>query len=178
MSAYRPLWRLNQACMTLVMVIALCWAAAPLGAVETAASDPYTAAASASGVPLEVLVAIAGAESAYHPWALNVGGREIYSQSAEEASRLLSVLGDNIDIGLMQINFRVWGKRLGLSKQQLLDPATNLMAGARILSDCLSHRGDLWKRIGTYHSSKPHLRSQYNQLVYQAYLKYVHDDIH
>lgn len=68
------------------------------------ARDPYVAASQSTGVPLELLAAIAGAESAYHPWALNLRGRQVYCRSRAEAERLISGF-DDVDIGLMQVNF-------------------------------------------------------------------------
>lgn len=139
--------------------------------------DPYVAASEATGVPLALLAAIAGAESAYHPWALNQDGKQIYCRSRAEAE-LMMMAGDseNVDIGLMQVNYHHWGRRLGLSKTQLLDPRTNLLAGARILKESLSRSGDLWQRIGAYHSSRPTERQRYNQEVYKSYLRYVRDE--
>lgn len=140
------------------------------------ASDPYVAAAQSTGVPLELLAAIAGAESAYHPWALNLRGRQVYCRSRAEAERLISGF-DDVDIGLMQVNFPRWGRRLGLSKSQLLDPPTNLLAGARILRECLNRSGDLWQRIGAYHSGRPNERRRYNQEVYKNYLRYIRGEL-
>ncbi|HEY6394917.1 MAG TPA: transglycosylase SLT domain-containing protein, partial [Candidatus Binataceae bacterium] len=101
-------------------------------AAESPADDPYVAAAREAGVPLEVLVAVAGAESGYHPYALNIGGKQVYCHSRDEAERFLAT-EDNVDIGLMQIDWPFWGPRLGVSKTALLDARTNLRFGARIL---------------------------------------------
>jgi soluble lytic murein transglycosylase-like protein len=145
-------------------------------AAEAAAEDPYAAAARSAGVPLELLVAIAGTESGYHPWALNLGGHQTYCRSREEAERFLAT-SDNADIGLMQINWAFWGGRLKLSKNALLDPPTNLMYGARILKQSLDRSGSLWQRIGYYHSGSTREHDRYNQQVYRAYLQYLHGDI-
>jgi soluble lytic murein transglycosylase-like protein len=135
--------------------------------------DPYLAASQDTGVPLALLAAIAGAESAYHPWALNRDGKQIYCHSRAEAEMIMADDLENIDIGLMQINYRLWGHRLGLSKAQLLDPRVNLLVGARILKESLNRSGDLWARIGSYHSSRPDERQRYNQEVYKSYLRYL-----
>src|SRR5690242_18348021 len=90
--------------------------------------NPYVQAAAQEGVPRDLLVAIAGAESGFHPWALNIDGRQVYCHSRDEAERLLATT-DKVDIGLMQINWPFWGPRLGLSKDQLLNPRTNLLYG-------------------------------------------------
>jgi len=140
--------------------------------------DLYFKAAEESGIPVNVLVAIAGAESAWHPWALNVSGREIYCAS-QEAALAAANAADDVDIGLMQINYRIWGERLGLSKAQLLDPLTNLMAGAKILKACLGVRpadagpAEVWKCIAIYHSRKTGAGARYNRRVYNTYLNYL-----
>src|SRR2546425_12607976 len=62
-----------------------------------AAGNPYNTAARMGGVPLELLVAVVGAESGYHPWALNIAGRQVYCQTRDEAVRMLaSVTTDNV----------------------------------------------------------------------------------
>lgn len=149
-------------------------AAAPASAAWQ--QDPYVAAANSTGVPLALLAAVAGAESGYHPWAVNFNGREIYCSSRAEAARLVA-LSNNVDIGLMQINWAFWGRRLGLSKEELLDPRTNLLAGARILKLCLQEGGDLWERIGAYHSRRPAARAHYNQQVYDYYQRYLRGEL-
>lgn len=143
---------------------------------QSTAESPYVLAARSAGVPLDLLVAVAGAESGYHPWALNIAGRQVYCHSREEAERLLAT-SDNVDIGLMQINWPWWGRRLGVSKQDLLDPNTNLVYGARILKECLNRRGSIWRRISDYHSGSAKERDRYNHQVYGTYLRYLHGEI-
>lgn len=140
-----------------------------------AAGDPYIAAADAAQVPLNLLVAVAGAESGYHPWALNLAGREIYCRTRAEAERLLEK-NDKVDIGLMQINWKYWGPRLKTTKSQLLDPRTNLVFGARILKECLERGGDIWRRISDYHAGSQSTRDRYNRRVYSSYLRYLHGE--
>ena len=169
-----PLGRRFQ--LTVALVALLIWPSLVQAQPIREARDPYVAASQSTGVPLELLAAIAGAESAYHPWALNLRGRQVYCRSRAEAERLMNSF-DDVDVGLMQINFLRWGRRLGLSKSQLLDPPTNLLAGARILRQCLSRSGDLWQRIGAYHSSRPEERRRYNQEVYKNYVRYVRGEV-
>jgi soluble lytic murein transglycosylase-like protein len=141
-------------------------------------SDPYIAAANEAGVPLPVLIAVVGAESAYHPWALDVEGREVFCRSRAEAESVLATTATtNVDIGLMQINWRFWGPRLGIAKTALLDPAINLRMGARILRDSLNRDGTMWRRISNYHSGARHERDRYNRKVYDAYLRYLRGDV-
>jgi soluble lytic murein transglycosylase-like protein len=136
------------------------------------ADNSYAEAAAREHIPLELLIAVAGAESGYHPWALNIRGHENYCRSKAEAERLLAAEND-VDIGLMQINWPFWGRRLGVTKQELLEPRTNLIMGARILGDMLRRGGNIWRRISDYHSGSTQRRDRYNQLVYSQYLHYL-----
>ena len=152
---------------------------AALAQTREAAADPYVAAASHAGVALELVVAIAGAESGYHPWALDIDGHQVYCRSREEAEQMLATLGDdaNVDIGLMQINLRFWGHRLGVTKFDLLDPRTNLNIGAQILRLGLIRHGTIWRRISNYHSGSTAERDRYNQQVYSIYQQYLRGEI-
>ncbi len=141
--------------------------------------DPYVAAAQDAGVPLHVLIAVAGAESAYHPWALDIEGRQVFCKSRAEAESVLAnTVTTNVDIGLMQINWRFWGPRLGIAKTDLLDPRINLRTGARILRDSLDRNGSMWRRISNYHSGARRERDRYNQQVYDAYTRYMRGQVH
>ena len=145
-----------------------------------AGGDPYVEAAHRAGVAVELVVAIAGAESGYHPWALDIDGRQVYCHSREEAEQTLASLDDdaNVDVGLMQINLRFWRHRLKISKFDLLDPRTNLMYGARILKQGLGRNGSIWRRISNYHAGSADERDRYNQQVYSIYLQYMRGDLH
>ncbi len=136
------------------------------------ARDPYREAARKTGVPLALLVAVAGAESGWHPWALNIRGHQYYCRSQQEAAALLSGTPD-ADIGLMQIKFSFWGHRLGFSKEQLLDPATNLVAGAKILKIVMDRKGSFWQRAGLYHSLNQREQIKWNKAVYEWYRIYM-----
>ena len=157
----------------LVVLVAIPDAIAFAGAQKV--ESPYLVAARNAGVLPDLLIAIAGAESGYHPWALNIKGHQVFCQSREEAEAVLTTTPtDDIDIGLMQINWRVWGPRSGVaSRSELLDPRKNLALGAAILKDGLSRSGSLWHRISNYHSGGARERERYSKLVYQAYLKYM-----
>jgi soluble lytic murein transglycosylase-like protein len=146
---------------------------------EQRAESPYVVAARNANVPADLLIAIAGAESGYHPWALNIQGHQVFCQSRADAENVLAnTPTDDVDIGLMQINWRFWGPRSGMaSKQELLEPARNLALGAEILRDSLSRGGSLWHRISNYHSGGAAERERYNKMVYDAYLRYMHGKI-
>ncbi|MBV8772036.1 MAG: lytic transglycosylase domain-containing protein [Deltaproteobacteria bacterium] len=157
----------------LLGVLTLASAIAPaVGTAGPDADNPYIIAASRENVPRELLIAIAGAESGFHPWALNIAGREVYCSSRQEAERL-PTRTDNVDIGLMQINWPAWGRRFGLTKSELLDPRTNLLYGARILRRDLARTGNIWLGISDYHAGSLQRRDRYNKLVYRHYLHYL-----
>lgn len=109
----------------LVLLPAQCWGFSP---------DVFTRASSATGIPVELILAVSHVESGFHPSAINVAGRSFQPSSRYEAEWVLKRSGDNVDIGLMQINWGHWGKKFGLSKSDLLDPWLNVLLGARILA--------------------------------------------
>lgn len=90
------------------------------------------------------------------PWALNKGGKALYPQSFEEAIVQLKKSIDrgesNIDVGLMQVNYRWHFERAG-SLTSLMDPVKNVDLGAQILSEAIaSVPGDLTLGVGRYHA--------------------------
>ncbi|NKE72854.1 lytic transglycosylase domain-containing protein [Candidatus Manganitrophus noduliformans] len=134
---------------------------------RSAAQDPFTDASRVTGIPVQLLVAISRVESSHHPWALNLNGEAVYPSSREEAEEILKAAPDNVDIGLMQINYRIWGRRLGLTKVQLLDDHINIWAGAAILRFYFSQY-PFWEAVGRYHSGDRSRRIWYAWRVYRA----------
>jgi len=129
------------------------------------------------GLPSAVVEGIIMVESGGNPWALHVGigkGYAFYPQSRAEARRFLAVslaLTDNVDIGLMQINWRTWGESagaLGLDAYDLLDAQFNMEMGCRILAQALSGRGAFMARLGRYHSLRPERGRWYARRVMAA----------
>ncbi|WP_019866498.1 lytic transglycosylase domain-containing protein [Methylovulum miyakonense] len=112
-----------------------------------------------------VLYAVALVESAKRndpnhitpwPWAINKSGKAIIPASQQEARSILTkALAEgsrNIDVGLMQINFRWHGHRVD-KPEHLLNPVTNLQIGALLLSEAIqSAPNNLVLGIGHYHS--------------------------
>ena len=95
--------------------------------------------ACASEVAPTTLQAIIQVESRGNPLALNVNklaGRAPPASTLLEAAataRFYIAKGYSVDLGLMQVNSRNLA-RLGLSVEQVLDPCTNIRAGAAILT--------------------------------------------
>jgi soluble lytic murein transglycosylase-like protein len=98
-----------------------------------------------------------------------MSGQSYFPSSRNEALRLLVRSGDNVDIGLMQVNWGFWGEKFGLSKAELLDPQFNVMVGAKILEHCVRVNGSWWKGIATYHSPRDLRQREYVNKVWQSY---------
>ena len=92
----------------LVLLPGQCWGFSP---------DVFLRASAATGIPVELILAVSHVESSYQPSAINVAGRSFLPSSRNEAEWILKRSGDNVDIGLMQINWGDWGKRFGYPNQ-------------------------------------------------------------
>ncbi|WP_424140882.1 lytic transglycosylase domain-containing protein [Roseomonas chloroacetimidivorans] len=99
------------------------------------------AARCAPSVAFETLAAVVRAESGFRPFALGVNGPDggaIFPETREAAVALATDLivrrGRSVDLGLMQVNSGNL-RALGLTIAEVLDPCTNLTAGARILRE-------------------------------------------
>lgn len=94
----------------------------------------------APNVAPSTMMAVIRVESGGNPLALNVNGKQRLARqpaSRQEAVAWASWLvgkGYSVDIGLAQVNSAHLA-RFNASVDQLLDPCTNLSAGARILSE-------------------------------------------
>ncbi|MGH6910104.1 MAG: lytic transglycosylase domain-containing protein [Phenylobacterium sp.] len=92
----------------------------------------------APAVAAQTLSAVASAESAFNPLAINVNhalqlARPPASRAeAVAVARTLQIAGANFDLGLLQINVSNL-RRLGLSLEDAFDPCRNLAAGAALL---------------------------------------------
>lgn len=120
-------------------------------------------AAAAAQVSAAELYAIALAESGLRcrdgkhrpwPWTINSprGAVRAPSKAAAQAAldRLVAAGETNIDIGLMQINWRAHAARFG--HLDLLDPATNVRVAATILAEARATHPNQRVGIGRYHS--------------------------
>ena len=121
----------------------------------------------AIGVPGTLAQAVLQHESNGHLYALRINaghGYSLYPSTWDEAVRILQALAPlttNLDLGLMQINLRFWGSRLGMTAIQLLEPEMNVTVGCHILRRALDRGGPAWQRIGRYHSSNPARQRRY-----------------
>ncbi len=146
----------------MLFVFALCFLSfAVAGAeqnIQEIISDAQYKAAARFQVPVELLNAIRQVESNGHPWALcvNLGNGKsipIYPATYFEAVQYLSGLStDNIDVGPWQVNYHYIGKRLGVTKIQMLDPYVSSLLAAYKLSKEIAASGYTWHAVGNYHS--------------------------
>lgn len=105
-------------------------------------------------VPKVLALAIARQESSYHPWILNISGRDVRSASKEEALRYAHWAmnaGRSFDVGLMQVN-SYWIRKYGWSLEQVLEPANNVKIGVWILAQEIQRHGLNWKAVAYYHT--------------------------
>jgi type IV secretion system protein VirB1 len=94
----------------------------------------------APSIAPETLLSIVSVESGFDPLVIGVNGarpRTVRSATKSDAARTASALiarGENIDLGLAQINVSNLAP-MGLTVADAFDPCRNLTASARILSD-------------------------------------------
>lgn len=94
----------------------------------------------APSVAPATLLAVVQVESGFDPLAIGVNGVRprrmsfASASAAAEAARALIAVGENIDLGLGQINVRNL-PRLGLTVSEAFDPCRNLAAAGRILTE-------------------------------------------
>lgn len=140
----------------------------------------YQQIAAHHAVPADIFYAVALGESRSAlsdkqvrpwPWTLNVAGTGKRFNSREEAyehlSQLLARGHRNVDVGLVQVNWRWNGDRFE-SAWHALDPVVNLSTGARILRELKDNCGDCswWTVVGQYHNpTKPWLAAAYVRRV-------------
>jgi soluble lytic murein transglycosylase-like protein len=104
------------------------------------------------GVSEVLLQAIARAESAMNPTALN--------RNADGTE----------DIGLMQIHSSLLPilARYGIDRQRLLDdPCVNVNIGAWVLADNIRRYGPTWKTVGAYNAMSSHKQQSYVSKVWR-----------
>lgn len=98
-----------------------------------------------------------------------------FSSSADATAfvyRMFAMGHTNLDLGLMQINYKVHGKKFrGVS--DLFDPNINVHYAANYLMEHRQTR-DWWGSVGRYHSGTAFYANRYVKKVY-AWYKRVHD---
>lgn len=144
-----------------VIVAATLISACPTRAAQTC-EDAIAQVAEESGVPHRILKAIGQVESSGWPWTLNLAGQDFYFRTkAEAVSALTGMLTERQypDAGCVQMNMRYHAYRFG-SVEKVLDPLTNVRAGAAFLIE-LKERHGTWERAaGAFHNTRDLARNQ------------------
>ncbi|MEQ9418083.1 MAG: transglycosylase SLT domain-containing protein [Salinisphaeraceae bacterium] len=145
------------------------------------APQPWARAAVHAGVCWTVLYGIALRESRTQgvtftrpwPWTVNSPEGPQYFKTRAAAKRHIETLIENgqknIDVGLMQINWRYHGHRVDWSVDALLDPSRNVMVAAEYLAETMREtNGDLKQAVGWYHNRRPERAEPYASWVLEA----------
>lgn len=128
--------------------------------------DAAVIAAERTGVPVDILRAIARVETgqlrngirAPWPWTINVAGRGQWFSSPEEAIRsvgdALKTGETRIDVGCFQVNIH-WHANAFRSVEDMIDPVRNAEYAAGFLRLLFQDAQSWPAAIGAYHSRRP-----------------------
>jgi soluble lytic murein transglycosylase-like protein len=136
--------------------------------VEASPAACFRQAAERHNIPVELLIAVAEAESGLSPFAMNRGGSAILPRDREEAERILTRIGaerTTFDVGIMQVN-RWWFEKYGEPYRKGLDVCFNVDFGARILAMAIKDHGFTWEAVGSYHSPTGWRKAAYAQRIF------------
>lgn len=146
---------------------------------ETPASQCDRAAAnaaSATGVPIDILLAISRVESGRKadgvlkpwPWTINADGKgSFYDTEAEAVAAATAHLTDGtgtFDIGCFQLNIRYHGQAFD-TFEDMFDPDKNADYAARFLTSLYQETGTWADAVAAYHSRTPDLAQAYLEQV-------------
>ena len=124
-------------------------------------------------IPAGLLAAIARVESNTKAYALNINGNTVLNASLEEASgvvkKKLAAGMKNIDLGIMQLNYRWHGDKFN-NVTQMLIPENNIRYAASLLKSLRVQHGTWHKAIKYYHSAKPEHHRKYSRRVVAYWL--------
>ena len=129
-------------------------------------------AASETGVPADVLLAITRTETGRTrdgrmrpwPWTVNVEGTgrwfDTRAAALEHAARHRARGARSFDVGCFQINYRWHGQAFG-TLDEMFDPLAGARYAARFLSELRAETGSWPAAAGAYHSRTPELAARY-----------------
>lgn len=153
----------------------LLWAATCAhGSNDTAAlcEDAARIAADETGVPLNVLMAIALSETGRTisgrfqpwPWTVNSEGVGKWFESPQEALRFATTEQQSgkksFDVGCFQLNYR-WHGQAFQSVDHMFDPRSNARYAARFLTELYAETGNWQDAAAFYHSRTPEYANKY-----------------
>lgn len=126
-----------------------------------------------SGLSQEIIMSVIWVESKGNPNAINVNGVGGFSPaSADTALKILYKYNKaNTDIGLMQVNYKTWGRVYGLKAAEFLDPQMNICIGSRILRDYIDQHKGSWRGVGRYNAVSYSKQENYASKVSNALKK-------
>lgn len=124
-------------------------------------------------IPRGLLLALANVESSVNPYALNISGRAIFANNQKEAlstiKQYLTQGYNNIDIGIMQINYRFHAHYFK-SINEMLSPKSNIDYAARLLTKLYRQHGTWHKASRFYHSANSNHHRKYSKKILVAWL--------
>ncbi len=124
-------------------------------------------------IPSGLLLAISKIESRVIPYAVNIGGKAYYPASLMEARNIalhhLNQGLTNIDLGVMQINYRWHGKKFN-NIDEMLSVNKNIGYAAKLLCDLKKQHGSWHKAVRYYHSRNKVHNMQYSKKVIICWL--------
>ena len=123
-------------CVLLLCSLATCAWAGGIQQRQASLASLFDAPCAKYGVPKSLALAIARQESGFHPWIINVSGRDFRPASREEALTIAQAAlrsGRSFDVGVMQVNV-YWIRKYRLPLELVLDPRANVHIGVWILA--------------------------------------------
>lgn len=124
-------------------------------------------------IPTGLLTAMAKIESSVRPYALNIGGRSLLNLSKREAAttarRQIDQGVTNIDIGVMQLNWRWHGNQFA-NVEEMLDVSINVGYAAKLLRVLYERHNDWHKAVRYYHSATEEHHRKYSRKVVLCWL--------
>ncbi|MBL0931095.1 MAG: transglycosylase SLT domain-containing protein, partial [Alphaproteobacteria bacterium] len=131
---------------------------------RAACERAVVAAAARNGVPEHIARAVAGVESGFHPFALNIDKASYFPAEWTEAARLAEAAlrrGAAVDIGCMQINISRYHRNAFATLGHALHPAWNAEYGAKLLRTLYDKHGDWTLAVAYYHSGRRDAQIRY-----------------
>lgn len=161
---------MESACRILWVCIVMLSAGRPVMASSDYCLTAARIAASESGVPLSVMMAITKVETGRGksadpwPWAINREGKGHWFKTREKAlefARQSRADGrPSFDLGCFQVNYRWHGENFA-TLEQMIDPLENARYAAKFLSDLRNEMPTWSHAAGAYHSRTDHLARAY-----------------
>lgn len=124
-------------------------------------------------IPSGLLESIAKIESGVQEHAININGKSFFAANKQEAisiiNKSLNSGVTNIDIGVMQLNWR-WHQKAFNNIDEMLSATINIGYAARLLKSLYKQHGDWHKAVRYYHSSNAEHYEKYSRKVIISWL--------